>query len=792
MRVLTRKLWREIFNSAGVLATVVVIIMVGTSSFICVKSAQRILETSQEAYYRDYRFADFWVNVKKAPLSAVKRVADLPGVAAVESRVVFDVILDLPHVVEPITGRLISAPTRGFDETINGISLVRGSGFSDDRNEEVILGEGFAQEHDLHPGDRINLILNRKRESFIIAGTALSPEYVYMVRGEGDFTPDAEHFGILYVKEAYARKALDFDGACNEIVGRLVPGAQADVDLLLDRIDRMLQPFGVLSTTPRSRQASHRFLSDEIRGLGITATVMPTIFLAVAALVLNILMTRLAERQRTTMGTLKALGYSNRQVITHFLGFGVVVGIVGGLTGIGLGISMSYGLISLYADFFKFPQFLFTTYADLWIVGMIISVVFSVAGTIKGTLAVLRLTPAEAMRPKPPARGGAVFLEKYPALWRSMGFRSHIALRSLLRNPTRTLSGILSTALAGSIILSTLMMYDSMWYLVDFQFEHVLRSDATIGMRDERSRLALYETQRLPGVDYAEPTLGVVCDIRNGRNARRLAVLALEENHRLTNPCQRDLSPIAIPPQGLVLASKLANILDADVGDRLELTPVRGRRRTVQVPVASIVEGFLGLDCYADLTYLSRMVGEAAAVNSVQLSVNPVRADALFRTVKTLPNAQGFSVRANTKGNIESTFIETMGISLGMMVIFAGVIAFGSMINLSLIEITDRQRDIATFRVLGYHPSQVAAIFFRQNMIVFTLGLILSFPLGYGMVVGMAQAYDTELFRMPVVVNLPVIVWTGLLAFGFVLLAQWVVYRQIAKLDWLEAVQAKE
>src|SRR5687768_773841 len=251
MSVLTRKLRRDLIGNAGVLLTVFAIIAVGTGSFIGLGSAQRILETSQHSYYNKYQFADFWVEVKKAPLTTLPVIAELPGVASVESRVVFDLIMDIPGVTQPITGRLISAPARGFDKTINGVHLLRGSGFSDDRQAEVIVGEAFARARNLNPGDRIWLILNRKRESFIIVGTAISPEYVYMVRGPGDFAPDPQHFGILYVKEDYARQVLDFKDSCNQIVGRLVPGAEKDIDVLLTRIDRILDPYGVLATTPR-------------------------------------------------------------------------------------------------------------------------------------------------------------------------------------------------------------------------------------------------------------------------------------------------------------------------------------------------------------------------------------------------------------------------------------------------------------------------------------------------------------------------------------------------------------
>lgn len=792
MRALHRKLIRDLLGSAGTLLSVVAIIAIGAGSFVGLGSAQRILEASQAAYYREYRFADFWIDVKKAPLSAIERIAELPEITSLDARVVFDVILDLEGKERPLAGRLISTPARGFDRTLNGICLIRGSGFSDDRDEEVILSEAFAQTHDLEIGDRIRLILNRKRESFVIVGTAISPEYVYMVRGPGDLVPDPEHFGILYVKDEYAREVLGFKDACNQIVGRLVSRAPDHVDVLLERIDRMLSPYGVLEITPRWRQASHRILSDEITGLAVSATIMPAIFLGVAALVLNILMIRLAQRQRTTIGTLKALGYSDRSVMSHYLSFGVVVGIVGGLAGAALGISLAYGMIEMYKDFFQFPSFLFCYHPDLLLIGVAISVAFAVAGTVRGVREVLRLRPAEAMRQRPPERGGSIVLERFPRLWRAMGFRTQMALRSLFRNRTRTLTAIVATMLATAIIFMALAMYDSFLYLVEYQFDMVAHSDVDVGMRDEKSTSALFEARKLPGVDYAEPVLGLRCDLRHGRSARRMTITGLSPQHRLTTPMGADDKPIRIPSDGLVLSRKLAELLEARVGDPLELTPVRGRRDTKRVRVASVVESFLGMDCYADARYLSRVVGESLAVNSVQLAVNPAEVPELYGKIKNLPNAQGLSVRADAKHNIEKTVVETSILSIGLMVVFAGVIAFGSTLNNALIEIGDRVREISTLRVLGYGPGQIAGILFRQSMVTFTVGLLLAFPLGYGMIVAVAAAYDSELYRMPVVVRPMIVVYTVALALAFVLAAQWIVYRQIKKLDWLEGVKIKE
>ncbi|UCC30546.1 MAG: FtsX-like permease family protein [Phycisphaerales bacterium] len=792
MTVLHRKLIRDLLGSIGMLLSVVIIIAIGTGSFIGMASAQRILEASRAAYYREYRFADFWVDVKKAPISALDRIARLSGVAVLDNRVVFDVILNLEGQVRPLAGRLISTPAGRFDRTLNGIHLVRGSGFSDDRNEEVILSEAFARAHHLRIGDRIELILNRKRESFTIVGTAISPEYVYMVRGPGDLIPDPVHFGVLYVKDSYAREVLDFKDACNQIVGSLAPGARGDMDVLLGRIDRALSSYGVLEITPRQRQASHRFLSDEITGLAVTATIMPAIFLGVAALVLNILMIRMAQRQRTTIGTLKALGYSDRSVMVHFLSFGLVVGIVGGLAGAALGTLLAYVMIEMYAEFFQFPRFVFRAYPDLLLIGMAISVAFAVAGTARGVWEVLKLRPAEAMREKPPERGGAIFLERFPRLWHVMGFRTHIALRTVFRNRTRTLTAVIATALSTAIIFMSMATYDAFLYLVDYQFDKVAHSDVDIGLRDEKSVLALFESRALPGVDYAEPLLGLRCDLRHGRNARRMTIIGLSSRHRLITPLRADGKPVQIPGEGLVLSRKLAELLGVRLGDSLELTPVRGRRETSRVRVASIVETFLGMDCYADVRYLSRIVGESLAVNSVQLAVSAPQVPVLYEAIKELPNAQGLSVRTDAKDIIETTLVETSLFSIGVMVLFAGMIAFGSTVNNALIEIGDRIREISTLRVLGYRPGQIAGILFRESMLTFMAGLALACPLGYGMLHLIAAAYDSELYRMPVVIRPIVVLYTFVLVALFVLLAQWIVLLQIRKLDWLQGMKVKE
>jgi putative ABC transport system permease protein len=773
VNVLDFKLWRDIRGHAGLLFTVIATIAIGAGSFIGLLSAQRI-------------------DLKKVPLTALPRLARTPGIAAVESRVTFDVLLDMPNMVEPVTGRLISMPAQGFDRVINGVHLVRGSGFSDKRNEEVIVSESFAQAHHLEPGDRLEMILNRRLQSFVIVGMAISPEFIYTVQRFSGFAPDPMHFGILYVKDSHAREILGFKDAANQIVGQIVPGYEQDVDFLLEQVDQQLAPYGVFATTPRRLQASHRFISDEIRNLGNSATIMPSIFLLVAVLVLNVLMSRFAQGQRTIIGTLKAIGYSSRLIVEHYLSFGLVVGLAGGALGLLVGLGLAHFQMLLYKDLFHFPTLLFQGYPDLMLGGLGISIGFALLGTAKGVSEVLHLHAAEAMRPKPPDRGGAIVLERVQFLWKRLSFRTHIALRGMFRNHGRSLTAVVCAMLATAIMFTALSLYDSLSYLVDYQFERVNHSDIDLTLRDARNLGALYDVRNLPGVQRAEPVFAMAADLRLGRASRRVSITGLDREHQLTTPLDERDQPIAIPPTGLLLSEKLAELLAAKVGDRVELIPVLGQRLPREVPVAAIAREYMGANAYADIGYLSRLVNEPVITNHIQLTVETSRLNDLYAAVKHLPDVSGVTVRQQIKANIVGTLLRTMMITLAMVVLFAGLIAFGSILNASLIEIADRTRDISTFRVLGYRPLQVAGIFFRVNAVVFAAGLVLGVPVGYWMVLMIARVYNTEMFRMPVMLSGRVALLAMGLALGFTGIAQWFVYSQIRRLDWLEGIKVKE
>ena len=790
--VLDRKLLRELRASWLLLAAIVSIMAVGVACFVSMGAAYNNLTEAKRRYYRQCRMADFWIDLKKVPLAELDALAELPGVAEIRPRIGFFATVDLEDVEKPLNGLVLSLPDRR-EPVINDVALERGGYFTDRRENEVIVNETFAARHKLKPGDRIRLLLNNRRQELFIVGTAISSEFVYLLQ-PGSLAPDPEHFGVFYLKRTYAEDVFDFDGAANQVVGRLDPQVRENPGELLGKAERLLSPYGVFSTTPLADQVSNKFLSLEIEGLKVFAVIMPCIFLAVAAMVLNVLLRRLAEQQRTVVGTLKALGYSDRQVFLHFLKFGLAVGLVGGLVGSVAGYWLAEGLTYMYRQFYEFPELVNRFYPGLLVISLLISLGCAILGSLQGTRAVLRLKPAEAMRPKPPKKGGAVLLERIGWFWSRLSSGWRMVIRGVIRSRMRTIVGVFAAAMGSAVLVNGFMMMDATKYLVDYQFKWILRSDIDLAFKDERSEDALLEAARLPGVDRAEPILNVSCTLINGPYQRKSGITGIAPGARLTVPRDLEAAPIPVPSTGLVMTRKLAEVLHLKQGDMVTILPIKGLRRRREAPVLRISDSFLGMAAYADIHYLSRLVHEELAVSGVQLAVDrdPAHIEALYRELKRMPALEAVSSRRDVIANLEKILVKQMGISITTFALFAGVIFFGSILNASLVSLSERQREVATLRVLGYGPWQIGSLLLRESMIVTLVGTLLGMPIGYLLSVLLSVAYDTELFRFPVVATPGTWIWTLLLAVVFGMLAHLFVQLVIHRMNWLEALQAQE
>ena len=791
MSMLDRKLRRDLLAAKGLLIAIVLLIVIAISITVNCLGLYTNLETARRSFYAHCRMADFTVDLERFPLLELDRLQDIRGISELRPRISFMATVDLDGVDRPVSGQLVSMP-REPSPVINNIVLKSGGYFTGLRRPEVILNDNFARARGIRPGRRIHVLLNGRRQPLEVVGTAVSSEFL-ITQPPGGMMPDAENFGILFVTEEFAEEALDFEGAANQLAGLLASGFRDRPDVVLENLRTMLHRWGEPTVTPLADQPSHLQIAAEIEQQRTVSLAIPAVFLITASLIMNVLMMRMAEQQRTIVGTLKALGYRNSQLFGHYIRFGIVVGLAGGVPGVLLGHLMASASTELYKDFFEFPNLVNRPVVPVMIGCLALSVVFATVGTLNGVRMILRLEPAEAMRPKPPLVARRTVLEKWVGLWKRLGFRWQTALRCVLRHRIRSATGLFAAAMGTAMILWTLHLIDSVDEIIRFTYEQVLVSDAELSLTSERDYGALLEATRLAGVDRAEPVLAVGCTFRNGHHEQQGAIQGILATARLTVPCDAAGRRVPIPETGLLLSRSLAEALHVSVGEKLTVVPTTGERRERPMVVGRITESYFGSPAYARFETLNRMVGEEDSLNRIQLRTQPgaVATHALQRQLKWMPALQTYTSAREQKAALIEVMAPFNAI-VSVLVIFAGLIFCGSILVSSMISLAERQQEVATFRVQGYGPATIGGIFLRETLVVNIIGLILGLPLGYVLIGLFGEAVSNDMIRFPFVISRRSWLLAVVLGLAFTVLSHGLVQRAINRLAWKDVLNVKE
>ncbi|MCX6856684.1 MAG: ABC transporter permease, partial [Verrucomicrobia bacterium] len=508
------KLLRDLGRMKGQVVAVGLVMACGLAMMIMTRSLILTLEGTRDAYYQTYRMADVFGSLKRAPWSLKERMAEIPGVAAVETRVVLDAVLDLPGVEATCTGHLVSLPEDGEMPVINQIFLRTGRLPRPDSRREAIVSEAFALAHGLRPGDAVTAIINGRRDTLEITGIGLSPEFVFEARA-GETLPDNKRFGVFWMNYRSLAVAFNMDGAFNDFCIDLSPSAEAGP--VIQELDRLLSRYGAGGAFTRRDHASAARLDDELRVLNALSMVYPVVFLSVAAFMVNSVLARLVRLQREQIAQLKALGYSSWQVGRHYLSFAMVIVVVGStLGGIG-GRFMGGGLISMYELFFRFPELRFIMDWSAVGIALVVSAGASFLGVLSVVWMAVKLPPAEAMRPEPPTDFKPSLLERIGLTrWFTPTFR--MALRNIERRPWQSLFTMAGLALATGLMVLPGAMQDSIDHLLTYQWNDVQRQDVIAFLIEPGSGEALHDLEHLPGVTYAEPIRSVQARIRFGHH----------------------------------------------------------------------------------------------------------------------------------------------------------------------------------------------------------------------------------------------------------------------------------
>ena len=788
MRALDRKLLRDLWIIKGQVVAISLVIGVGVMMFIMYLSAFDSLQLTRDAYYERQRFADVFVTLKRAPWRLRDRMAEIPGVQQVETRVVVDVTLDVEGLSEPATGRLISIPAERR-AMLNDLVLRSGRYIDPARPDEVVVSEGFALAHGLRSGDAVRTIINGRRRDLEIVGIALSPEYIMTIR-PGELIPDDTRFGIFWMERRALAAAFDMEGGFNDIALSLMPGA-SEPDVIA-QVDELIRPYGGFGAIPRALQISHWALDQELRGLQSIGMVIPMVFMGIAAFLLNVALTRIVTVQREQIAALKALGYPSRSIAWHYTKWALVIGMTGTTLGIAGGVALGNAMMGIYNQFYKFPVLEYRLLPSVVVGAVSVAFVFAILGAVSAVKRAVNLPPAEAMRPQPPASYRVSVVERLGLQW-LFSQAARIVLRNIQRQPVRALTSVVGIAFALAMLIVGVFGIDSMNVMMEVQFNVAQRQDVAVSFVEPASADALHELQRLPGVMAVEPLRSVPVRLRHGSRSRQLAITGLPAEAELNRVLDiNTLKAVRLPPDGIVMSVKLAEILAIDRGDTVQIEVLEGRRPVRHAVVAATVDEFMGTTAYMEIDALRRLLHEGGSLSGGYMTVDSAAIDTLYRTLKETPAVAGVTLTDAAFENFQETFAENINVMIFFNVLFAGMIAFGVVYNSARVSLSERSRELASLRVMGFTRAEISAILLGELGLLTLVALPSGMLIGYWLSAVIVELFDTELYKFPLTANPRTYALAALAIMVATAVSGLIVRRQLDRLNLVEVLKTRE
>ena len=785
--LLDRKLFRDLRRMKGQAVAVALVMGCGLSMMIMSRSLIRSLESTRQEYYEAHRFADVFVHLKRAPNSLVDRVSSIPGVAAVQAGISVQVTLDLPELDEPASGLILSLPDYE-PPNLNRLFLRAGRWLRPGGQGEILVGEAFAAANALHPGDSLTLLLNGRRQTLRIAGIVLSPEFIFESR-PGTALPDNRTYGIFWMPYRALASAYDLYGAFNQLALTLAPNASEPP--VLGALDELLKPYGGRGAHGRADHPSHIRVSDEIRVLHTLAVGFPIVFLSVAAFMTNAVLSRLLTLQREQIAILKAFGFANRQIVLHYLKFAFVMVVGGAILGVLGGIVLGMRIVDLYQLFFRFPELTFRLDRGAMLLALFVSALAATLGVFSSVRRAARLPPAEAMRPEPPARYRPALVER-TGLARVLSHTFRIAVRNLERKPVQALFTIAGLALATGILIVPNCFRDGIQNVLDFQWDVVQRQDIGIGLVEPSSDQVKHLFAQLPGVINVEPFRSAAVRLRFGARHRQLGIQGLPTGGRHSRVIDANYRQIALPTEGLVISSKLAEALGARVGDSVIIEVLEGRRVSRTAPLVGLAEDFAGIAAYMDLQALNRLLGEGDIITGASFTIDALQWREFLRELKGIPRVSWVAVKDSLRANFRETTAASINVIQTIYLIFAVIVAFGVVYNNARISLAERARELATLRVVGFSRREVGTVLVTELVILALIAVPIGLLIGTGFASAILQQVNTETVRLPLVL-LPGNYAFAVLAVTVASIASALaVLRKLNQLDLVGALKAPE
>lgn len=786
--MLLLKTWRDIKARKGQFAALIVLVALGITSFVAFVSGYYNLTTSTNQANSILKLADFTVRVVDAPRDAVAEIEKVPGVAAVQGRLVIDTGVDLDENTQ-VSARIVSVPA---DEhpVVDDIIIESGEYPSAD-SAGVLVQKKVAADNNLSLGDSLGLWANGVRHELGISGTITTPEFIYPIKAKGEI-PTTRDFAIIFMSENNAGKLFGRTGNYNDFAVTITPGA--DREAVIGDVEKVLEPYRIEETVRQEDQPSNFAIHEEIKQNQSFAYFMPLVILIISALSLFIALSRLVQSQRGEIGLAKALGYANWQILLHYLFFSLIIAMAGSILGLILGQIFSVFITKLYIDLLGIPFLESQIHLKVIFWSVLMSTVSCVAAGLLPAYASARLLPVRAMHADPTLvmSGGKVpLVEKLlrPVLPRAFTFR--IPLRNVFRAKRRSLYTIVGIAFALILTISTWALYDSMNELLNVQFNQAEKWDVSAAFEVPFTVQTVEDVRNMDGVNKVQSALQLPVRLEAGGHSKESLITAVEPDQSFhgLRIIEGDAGA-ALAGGGMIMTPMIARELGVEVGDEISVRSpyVKEQKMTLK----AISDELWGAPVYVSTDDGRKLAGSPVSVyNSLYLDVDPAQAQAIKKQLYTLPGASTVLIKSAVEQGIRAIF-DFMYLFGGILLAFGFTTAFVVIYNTFTANILERSREIATMRTIGEDRLHLSVMITLENMFLAVVGIPVGIIAGLWVTDALFASLSTEAYQIKVVLYGSSYVWIILCILVVLLISEIPPIRRIFKLDLAEATKVIE
>lgn len=786
--MLWRKMIRDMLENKIAYIACIFVIAIGLLSYTAMSMAKDNLFLAKDQFYKEYHFADGFLQVRGYPYSKVESLKEIDGIESVSGRLVKDVRVLMPNSTENIYLRLISIDRPDGNE-LNGIQLYRGS-FPKEKQHQVLLADKFYKAHQLEIGRSLHVVIEGKQVELAVSGSGQSPEFVYALKDLQSLTPDPKTFEVAYMPYEDMEALFNQKGLVNDLSFTLQPGVEfEDVE---EAIKSEMKPYGLESLYGAKDQMSNAMLSQELDSLEKSAASIPVIFLSIAGIILYIMLKRLVESQRGQIGTLKAFGYRKWEILFHYISYGLVIGILGGLVGQLFGSVLAVYLTGYYEMYFSLPNLVSQFSVKYLFIGISMATIFSLGASFQGVKGILKLQPAEAMHPPVPVFVSKSWVEKVPGFLRMFTVQGRMAIRNILRNKSRSFFTLIGMIFTFSLMAAFFSMGSMSETMIMDQFTKVQKQDVKLSFSKPLPRSeTIRELQHIEGVKLVEPMLEVPVTLRSLNYKEDVVALGIVPNSSLYHIFDKAGNQVEVPVNGIMLSEQIADKLHVQVGATLQLENSFDRDEKINITIEKVIPQYLGANVYMNQDRLLNVLNQGEMATSILMAIDEKGITQLKDQYATSKYVSSIEVRQE----MIDKYNQLMGLTsttLSIMAIIAIITGFAIVYNSSIISLAERERELASLRVMGMTTKEVMTVISVEQWMIGIAGMMTGIPLAIAINQALSKSMSSDLYTLPGITSPEAIIQ----AFIGTILAIWIsqitVARKVKKLDLVAVLKERE